>query len=158
MNKKVLGSTKALVNPWRGYREPREWGKWFVIEWPTTHPDSHCDAGKHSPDSEVQICESCGWVPADATHREDYKQSLREKMELDSLMVVVERSSFSNLLFVGYRAYVDRYRDQLVGSPTFEEVQKWWNNLPTKSKDAYINKYGGSNISTLLRMLVELID
>lgn len=159
MAKKLLGSTRALSNPWKGYKEPRTWGKWFVVQWPDVHPDSHCEEGKYTPDDEDQHCLGCGWVPPEAICCKYCNEPLRNKAELDVLEKKVDRSPFNHLLFTGYQAYVDQHREQLVGPPSFEEVQKWWNKLSQKTKDSYIKKYSKApGLSSLLRLLSQLLD
>ncbi len=158
MAKKLLGGAKALNNPWKGYKESRTWGKWFVIQWPDVHPDSHCEEGQYTPHDEKPMCMRCGWIPPEAICCGHCIELLRNKAELHFLASEVTCSSFSSLLLTGYQAYVDHHRKQLVGPPFFEEVKEWWNGLPSEKKDRYIKKYDKPDLSSLLRLLAQLID
>lgn len=161
MDKKVLGREKALANPWRGYREPRTWGTWFAIQWPDVHPDTHCEAGQYTPDEKTRVCTSCGWVPVDAIHCDKCKMALRDYAELKYIERKVNHSHVSNTraLVVGYQAYVDKHRKQLIGPPEFEDVATWWNNLPTKTINTFNDKYyePDSDLMDLLRELTYIL-
>jgi hypothetical protein len=158
-DKEGSSSRKALSNPWPGYKEPRTWGKWFVIEWPNSHPDTHCEAGEYAP-GDHKVC-VCSWIPADAVCCEEHKTPLRDSVELGILKGEIASSSCSHgAMFIAYQAYVDKNRSKLTAPPSFGDIKKWWNKLKGREQGDFIHTYRGRMDSPLedLLPLILLLD
>jgi len=131
---------RSLFNPWKGYAKPRTLGKWFVIDWPDEHPDTHCEEGKYTPkNDEAKACVSCKWVPQDS--RDSKGEDLREVCELDCISELVERNHLTPVFLIRYLAYVDLLRDTLRECPRFDDVKVWWDHLTTTEKETYQHRY-----------------
>lgn len=141
----------ALKVVWPGFRGPRQWGKWMVMEFPDNHPDTHCEEGEYVS-NEVEMCDSCGWIPKEAVCCQKHKVALRDRFEIEMLVSMIEDRELDPLVIFAWIAYVDEHRKELVKSPTFSEVIDWWNSLSVIQK----MRHGGHAEQCLKQMCIDI--
>jgi len=120
-----MGDTKYIV-PWPGYTGPKTPGPLRIVEWPDTHPDTHCECHTFTPDKEIpEMCE-CGWTEKDTTGSE-YLEPLRLLTERVLLLDLVEESTYypKEILFVGCLEYCARFGYKMEGPLDLEVVSEW---------------------------------
>lgn len=139
----LLGNVKkeAIANLWPGYRGQMSWGTWFVMQWPVKHPDTHCEAGKYSP-NRYGICTSCGWIPETAVCCKRHRVYLRDMLEVHLLLrTSAWQSRHFPFLSVAYQGFVEVHRPELTASPTFTQVKRWWRGLSDQRKQPFVASY-----------------
>jgi len=134
-----MGGPSCLT--WSGYEGLRTLGWWCFIDWPDTHPDSHCVEGKYTPVNDTtRECRFCGWVPPDTFYR---GRDIRKEKEISSLWKVICERHYDSYFFEAYLVYVDGHREFLTRCPTYDSVMNWWEGLSLKVQLTYESIYIG---------------
>lgn len=146
---------------WPGFSGPSIWGPLFLMKWPESHPDTHCEDHVYTPD-EKGIC-GCGWVPADKVCCETCNELVRLKLERLLLKRMVHKSPYSpdSLVIAAYLGYLDEYRDKLDSTPDLSAVYEWFQGMPREKRNAIKEKYEpGLELGDMLLadLLASLLD
>jgi len=136
-----MGKSKYL-SLWPGYDGPKTPGPLHVMAWPDTHPDTHCEEHKYTPD-EHGLCTGCRWVPAETVCCEICNEPLRLKMEMGFVEGMIAESEFRpvKLVLAAYQAYCDEFKDKLEGTPDIKDVKAWFDGLTREQRREAAEKY-----------------
>jgi len=120
-----MGDAKYIV-PWPGYTGPKTPGPLHLVEWPDSHPDTHCEYHTFTPEEDTPGMCKCGWTEKNTTAGKQL-EPLRLITEKVLLLRLVELSPYrpEEVLYAGCLEYCARFGYKMEGPLDLKVVVEW---------------------------------